>query len=90
LTLRLAAIGGGIAWQRFRNADPYLAVCLSFGLAQLAGYHILDTPVGFRWYYAAGNFALDIAVAVAIIYLVHFLFNTCAMARIAPHRGALF
>lgn len=84
LTLLLAAIGGGIAWQRFKKGDPYLAVCLSFGIAQLAGYHVLDAPVGFRWYYAAGNFALDMAVAVSIISLARFLFDYLGVTRIAP------
>jgi arabinofuranosyltransferase len=88
LILALVSTGAGVAWQRFRDGDPYLAVCFSFGVVQLAGYHVLQAPAGFRWYYAAGNFALDMAVAVASLSLARF-FSQYFLAGMARRREAI-
>ncbi len=65
LTLGLAAAGLAVAWLRARKQDEFAFICITFGLLQVLGYHALGAPLGYNWYFAPGNFAVDLAILLA-------------------------
>ncbi len=66
LTLPAAAIGIVLAARRWRGGDAFAAICIGFGLLQVIGYQFLGAPLGYPWYHAPGNLAVDLALVLVI------------------------
>jgi hypothetical protein len=67
LTLPLASAGVVLAGARARAGDPFALLCIGYGVAQVAAYAALGAPAGYPWYQAAGDLAIDLAVALAVL-----------------------
>jgi arabinofuranosyltransferase len=85
LTFSVAAIGMVLAWQRARKGDAFALLCIGFGLLQTLGYQLLGAPLGYAWYFACGNFAVDLAILLAGISLIRWLSE-----RIRANAGKTF
>lgn len=44
------------------STDIFAALCISFGIAQVLAYQIMEAPSLYPWYYVPGNFALSLAI----------------------------
>lgn len=73
LTVALAFAGLAIAWSRSRKHDAFAIICIGFGIVQVLGYQYLGAPLGYDWYFAPGNFAVDLAILLAGISAVRFV-----------------
>jgi len=66
LTFPLAAWGLWPAWTRALQGCVVPALLITFGMIQVGGYSILSAPVGYSWYFAPGNLAVDLAIVLAL------------------------
>ncbi|MBN2105970.1 MAG: hypothetical protein JW832_00980 [Deltaproteobacteria bacterium] len=71
----LAALGVFQAYRDFMNGHRFLLLIMAFGAIQVAAYSLLDAPVGYFWYLAPGNMALDIAIVLGAFTLGQSIFG---------------
>jgi hypothetical protein len=60
----LAALGAVRAARDYARGQPFVLLVFCFGAVQVAAYSTLKAPVGYFWYLAPGNLALDMAIAL--------------------------
>jgi hypothetical protein len=73
--LPLAFVGTLIAGKEFLENRPFLLLILGFCIVQVAGYSLLQAPVGYFWYYAPGNLAVYLSASVALIEILRRLWH---------------
>jgi hypothetical protein len=73
LTFAVAGMGLVLAWQRSRKGDAFALLCIGFGVLQILGYQLLGAPLGYAWYFACGNFAVDLAIMLAGICAIRWI-----------------
>lgn len=69
---------GGLAlyglWIIFKSARKsgliFPLIIVTFAAVQVAAYSMMKAPVGYQWYYAIGNLAVDLCLAVAVCKLL--------------------
>jgi hypothetical protein len=59
VTYTIAGVGAVWAWKEFRQGKSYVLIIAGFGMVQVAGFSLLRAPVGYFWYFAPGNLAVD-------------------------------
>lgn len=67
VTWALCMLGLVTVWRRMRGGDFYLFLVVAFGVTQVAAYSLGDAPSEYRWYFAAGNLAVDTCVVLALL-----------------------
>jgi hypothetical protein len=73
--LPLAFVGTLIAGKEFLENRPFLLLIVGFCIVQVAGYSLLQAPVGYFWYYAPGNLAVYLSASVALIEILRRLWH---------------
>jgi hypothetical protein len=66
LTLPLACVGMACGYRAYCAGRPYMLIVVAFGLTQVIGYSVLRAPVGYYWYFAPGNLAVNMAVVAGL------------------------
>lgn len=66
LTYALALFGFYKAFRDFLVGRQFVLILIAFGAVQVAAYSWLRAPVGYFWYLAPGNLAVDMAVAFGV------------------------
>lgn len=69
LTYVLVAVGLWQVLRWWRAGVRFPGLVLAFGLVQVAAYSLMGAPVGYFWYLAPGNLALDLAAVAGAFWL---------------------
>lgn len=70
VTYPLALIGLYYAWREYLRGKPFILIIMGFGALQVVAYSLMHAPIGYFWYLAPGNLALDIGVAFGVYKLL--------------------
>lgn len=65
----LSALGLWSMFKQCQRGEFYAMVIVLFGVVQVSAYSILKAPVGYFWYYAPGNLALDTLIVLGVVFL---------------------
>lgn len=66
ITWMLVPAGAILALKACRQRHTFLALVALFATVQVIAYSIKSAPVGYFWYYAPGNLAVDLLVLLAL------------------------
>jgi len=73
ITYPLFIIGSIIIIKDSFTGRLYPMIVLSFGIVQTAGYTIMKASSGFFWYFAPGNFAVNMAMVIGLCRIIELL-----------------
>jgi arabinofuranosyltransferase len=67
-TYPLALVGvGALVKTYLKTRESFFLPIIMFALVQIAVYSIMSAPSGYFWYYAIGNMAVDLCVALGLM-----------------------